>query len=709
MLLGLPDWVFAAAAALVVVSMPLLVVTGHAEWKRAASTQTGMHRWLSWRRLALGAGVAFGGLGAVTVIYMAMRLLGIGPVGTLMAAGVLDARDPIILAEWDDFADDPGLARTILEVVRMDLGQSPVVTLIAPTEVGSALRRMEQDPAAPLSRSLALEIAQREGIKAVVTGEVHAAGAGYVLSAQVLGADETLLAGVRATARDSTALLDAIEDVSAKLRERIGESLRTIRASPSLSHVTTASLPALRSYTEALRVSDRGDDDRAIVLLQEAVGHDSSFAMAYRKLGIIYSNRMGNRQPMVDALGKAFEHRDRLTPQERLLTEASYYSNVTGEPERAMAAYEGMLESDPRDAWALNNMGVLFQERRDYEHAADAYRRSAEADSTNNLALTNLGSALISLGEFDAADSVLSEAGQRFPGDPTVGVRAAQAAYARGELPRAWTLVDSVRATVRSPYHTNRLETIRAFADALHGRSGAFDSRVEPVLETLASANVALTYLVVLQLAATYDAVVRSDAARARARLEAGLEAFDWDSIPPVNRRQAGLAVAFALAGDPARARRLLEDLERSTDPGWQRVEHSIRRRAEGYIALSEGRLEDAIAEFRRSDTGSCRICPLHGLGIAYELSGHPDSAIAVFERFVSVPSATRLVQDAVWLADVYQRLGRLHEGSGNVEQALDYYDRLVSLWEHADAELQPVVADMRRRMARLAGERPRS
>jgi DNA-binding SARP family transcriptional activator len=52
------------------------------------------------------------------------------------------------------------------------------------------------------------------------------------------------------------------------------------------------------------------------------------------------------------------------------------------------------------------------------------------------------------------------------------------------------------------------------------------------------------------------------------------------------------------------------------------------------------------------------------------------------------------------------QRLGELYEAAGDRANAIAYYDRFAELWKDADPELQPVVRDVRQRIARLAGER---
>jgi hypothetical protein len=63
-------------------------------------------------------------------------------------------------------------------------------------------------------------------------------------------------------------------------------------------------------------------------------------------------------------------------------------------------------------------------------------------------------------------------------------------------------------------------------------------------------------------------------------------------------------------------------------------------------------------------------------------------------------------LEDEVWLGPAYRRLGELLEQRGDREKALDYYGRLVALWREADPELQPVVNEVKQRMARLVGER---
>ena len=90
--------------------------------------------------------------------------------------------------------------------------------------------------------------------------------------------------------------------------------------------MTTASLPALRKYTEALRLEEADRSEEAIPLLQEAVALDSGFAMAWRKLAVTLGNTGAPPSLQVAAATQAFQHRDRLPELERDLATAYYYS-----------------------------------------------------------------------------------------------------------------------------------------------------------------------------------------------------------------------------------------------------------------------------------------------------------------------------------------------------------------------------------------------
>jgi hypothetical protein len=54
------------------------------------------------------------------------------------------------------------------------------------------------------------------------------------------------------------------------------------------------------------------------------------------------------------------------------------------------------------------------------------------------------------------------------------------------------------------------------------------------------------------------------------------------------------------------------------------------------------------------------------------------------------------------YTAGVEKRLGELYEAKGDAQNAIPHYLKFVDLWKGADPELQPKVAEVRRKLARL-------
>ena len=137
-----------------------------------------------------------------------------------------------------------------------------------------------------------------------------------------------MLTAHRVTAPDSTRLIAAVDQLSGELRARVGESLRSIDREPPLERVTTASLPALRQYSAAVRAGDHeGNFEKAIAHLEQAVALDTGFAMAYRTLGM-YAVNIGKLDRIFEGYGAAMRRLDRLTDRERHFTLGDYYAAV---------------------------------------------------------------------------------------------------------------------------------------------------------------------------------------------------------------------------------------------------------------------------------------------------------------------------------------------------------------------------------------------
>jgi tetratricopeptide (TPR) repeat protein len=169
------------------------------------------------------------------------------------------------------------------------------------------------------------------------------------------------------------------------------------------------------------------------------------------------------------------------------------------------------------------------------------------------------------------------------------------------------------------------------------------------------------------------------------------------------DRPYVDLVRFYALAGQTEQARAYLAEFEEQTEFKGRSFREE-RHYSLGHIAVFEDRPREAIPEYRQADRiEDCHMCALPFLAYAHDQAGEPDSALAVYERYVTTPWIHRTWNDSWWLALAYERLGDLYEQRGDTAKAVHYYAKLVELWQDADAELQPRVEAARRAIEALS------
>ncbi len=702
---GLPDWVAPAALMLLLVGLPIVLATAFVQkgLRSRLAEPTGAGRMFTWRKALMGGAGAFALLVLVAGAWLAMRAAGIGPVGTLVARGQLAERALVVLANFE--AEDPDLSSAATEALRVDLSQSGIIRLADPALIEEALERMGLDPSEPLTAELASELAVREGAGAVVSGKINRAGSGYVFSAQVISAgDGTVLTSQRESAAGDGDVIPAIDRLSKKLRERMGDSYRSIRSDPPLERVTTSNLEALKLYSRA-----ETDNADRITLLEQAVALDSSFAMAWRALGIKYQNRRTNRARMIDAFTRAFEHRDRLTETERHMTASVYYTLVDFDPRLAAAEYEALLETDPEDIGTIVNLGVLASSTGNHERSAELALRAVELDpGRQGPAYWNSVTSLVNAGRVDEAEVMADSAVKvwgRESARLSIMVLAAQGRLDEGEANFRAVLEPGMRPGFRA-WLALRLAQFAA----TRGRLAEAEEETRIRTAFLTQSEITTEYYQTVVQAAWTDVAVRLRPEQAVARLREALERYPLAGLDPRDRPYLELAEVFARAGSPESAKELVEDMRTQFETSDLKRVRSDLRRVEGEIALAEGRSEAAVESFNLAFEDFCHICPLPGLALAYQALGQRDSTIAAFTRYVETPYSDRFLVYTYplgqALAPTHERLAELQDEAGNLDEAAQHYARFVELWTEADEELQPRVRAAQARLDVIVSER---
>lgn len=736
--IGLPDWVFPGAVVVMGLGLPALLATAWVQRvARNAATATptltpggtmapklpsGTMATLAikasphvtWKRTWRGGAWAVGGFVALVAAFMVTRALGVGPWGSLMAAGKLGANDRVVLADFTVPTADSGLAPIVGEAVRAALSQSNSVQLVSQSEIADALQQMQRPRGTPLSDpAVVREVATRTNAKAMLSGRLASLGQGYAVSLELVGTGNTgTLASFQATAGSSGELLSVVDGLTRKLRGKVGESLKRVQNSVPLERATTSKLEALRAYSEAVMANDvQGDFTGAVKFAREAVASDSAFALAWRKLSVALFNAKASPAAVDSAIAKAAQYADRLPDREKYLAIGAYYERMQSAMDRgkAMDAYRNAYAADSNSPTATNQLAIKYASRSQFDSAV-RYARRQVALQPNPANRAKLAGWLFQANRVEEGAALMdSIARERSEGASTYQVTRMQAwdYYLRGKTDSSLGVLE---ASTRQPGLAQRVNAYRGqeLVHRLHGEVGralAADSASVHALEE-SSGIPAIEGLVDIEAEVTF----RGRGEAAAKRLDALVAGREWSAVPPEARPYADVVRMYAMAGRADRATTMLEEL-RQNDPTARAPDmQPTLADLQGWIALASGNFTDALKQFRASASGTdgfpsdCQACVEFGLASTFDRAGQPDSAIPHFERYLQIAPMLRLLQDAAWLPHVHQRLGELYDAKHDRTRALAQYGAFVDLWKNADADLQPTVATVRKRMAALAG-----
>jgi tetratricopeptide (TPR) repeat protein/tRNA A-37 threonylcarbamoyl transferase component Bud32 len=730
--IGLPDWVFPGAILVMALGLPALLATAYVQRvarQSAIATPTltpggtsvpraptgtmanvalkaSPH--LTWKRAARAGYIALGVFVLMVAGFMTLRALGIGPWGSLFAAGALKQDDKIVVADFESPASDSTLGPILSEAARAALGQSRSVHLVEPAAVADILQQMTRPRDTRLDAATAREVATRAGASAVLNGRIASAGAGYVVSMELTSASSGVpLASVQGSAGGPTDLLTTVDKLTRKLRGQMGESLKDVQRAVPLERATTSSLAALKKYTEAVHAYDVDNDfDHAVRAAREAVTLDSTFALAWRKLAIALKYAHHPVAAQDSAMGQALKYADRLPDREKYLVTGSYYyaSGSRDDRGKAIAAFQRAYTADSTHQTVITNLAGLFAGRRQFDSAAIYIGRAYRLEPSRANAIA-LASVLGSAGHSDSAMRLLRRVDSGAP-TPRL-VRAKYLAYL-GLGMRDSALILATRAA-RDSNVSLRIDGHYWLA-GLHQTTGQLAAAAHA--DSLEWQDIAVRRELNMggMLDAENDIRYRNRPADGVRKLDSLTSSAAWQRAPGPDRTYYWLVPLYALAGRPDRARAMMAEYRREMpgdfeEPGLRSVLSGMN----GEIELAEGKYPDALRSFRAAQVGAdgdpvfCAACGDYNVGRVFDRMGRPDSAIAYFNAYLAETPANRDDIDWAALAGLQKRLGELYDSKGDTANAVKHYAAFTELWKDADPELQPVVQTVKKRLGELA------
>jgi serine/threonine protein kinase len=228
------------------------------------------------------------------------------------------ARVPaVIVARFDNDTGDPALSAFVEGTVERELGNAKLARPAPASRVASTLALMRHAPETRSELPVAREVAVRDGeIDAVIGGRVERVGSQLVVNVEAIDpADGALLASAADRAPSRTELTRVLRSQTVRLGQELATRIVPRLGGPPLNRVTTSSLTALRSYTQAaLLMGDGGrqqwDNAAARRHLDDALRADPQFASAHLLLAwaILNDSRLCGPCPQVS---EVLDHGDR--------------------------------------------------------------------------------------------------------------------------------------------------------------------------------------------------------------------------------------------------------------------------------------------------------------------------------------------------------------------------------------------------------------
>ncbi len=310
----------------------------------------------------------------------------------------------VVMADFDGGTGDPVLDRTLQDVLRFELLQSPFVSVVTPGAIRGILTQMRHDPSERLTTELARDICERTGSQAVLHGSVAHLGHRFILMQEATScADGATIGTARQDVDNIENLPAALSTMAAALRHDMGESRRMIaRFNRPLSSQNTNSLEALKAFSQASYLNNLGKYAEAIDLLKRAVVLDPKFAAAYLNLWD-FSFNTADAAERKSYLQKAFDLREFATEPTRLAITTYYEQGATGDLDALVQNLRNWTEAYPRELTPWTGLAEIDIMLGKYPESIAASKHALQLDPSDSLSFYQLAQAQMHADDFNGA------------------------------------------------------------------------------------------------------------------------------------------------------------------------------------------------------------------------------------------------------------------------------------------------------------------
>lgn len=576
----------------------------------------------------------------------------------------------VVLTPLEGSTGDSVLDKSLTQAMRMDLAQSPWVTVLPISKVSSTLKEMQHKPDDAMTQATAREVCERTNSQSVLSGTIAKVGQHFLLTEEASNCvDGSVIGQSKYEAVRLEELPHAVDQLAAALRRDLGESRRSIaRFDTPLFTQNTPSLEALKALTQGVDIERRGDSPRAIPFFKLAVAADPSFAYAYYSLATSLANA-GDFAAAREASAKAYSLRDTAGKSQAFGITALYNFLVTQDLYESLRNYENWASLYPNSISAWNGSSYVQANLGHFREAVVSERHALALSTGSATQMNDMALSLIQSGNPDEARKLLDQAAAMHLDDFFVRVRYFELAYLLHDE-------SSLRAQMQwSDAHPDTAIVLETRAEIANAEGRFADAR-----SLIARSNERFHEQGLEGSAEQYAKTL------AVQMMEAG-DVTDGQRIfseSPANLEEGNDVLGLAYSGDVSGAQSALHAMQAKFPKAtlWNLYWGPLTQAA---IALQQNKPKEAAMILETSRPVENRDLVVPWLrGNAYLAAGQPALAEADFRSVVTHPERdpTSPNISLSWLG-----LGRALAAEGKRGPAAEAYQHFLMLWSHADPD----------------------
>ncbi len=624
-------------------------------------------------------------------------------------AQALTEKDTIVLADFVNSTGDAVFDDALKTALSVSLNQSPFLNVLSDNKVAATLKLMAHPRDTKLTPDVARELCQRAGSKAYLAGTIGSLGSQYVLGLKAVNCRSgDTLAEEQVTAASKEKVLDTLGHAASKLRGELGESLATVqKLDVPLEQATTSSLEALQAYSLGVKAGNEKGPAAALPYNQRAIELDPNFAVGYLAVGSDYRN-LAEVGRASEYYTKAFQLREHASERERLGIAASYYVFVTGELDKAGQTYQESIESYPKRTGGYVGLSLVYGAQGQYEKAAEITKQALRIAPDQMYLYENLANFALTLQRFDETRQIVRDAQSRKMDDNTfhdvlyilafIGAdSAAMAEQQQWYAGKPEYEGEGLALASDTEAYGGHLGKARELTKRAVGSAIRADSKENGAFWQANSA---------LQQAAYGNATEARQSAAEALKLAPASQGVEVES-----------ALAFAMAGDSARAESLAQDLGKRYPLDTQ-VRSLWLPAIQAQVALNKKNPASALDSLQAAsgiELGqigfvaniSC-LYPVYVRGEAYLAAGQGDAAASEFQKILDHSGIVwncwtgALARLGVARANALQaKTSQGADADAARVRALAAYKDFLTLWKDADPGI-PILKEAKAEYAKL-------